>query len=369
MPSLVRRRRRRRLSRAATLVLVGAVALILVVLLVVGGIVKSSSASTAYWRNVDRSFASLARVPIAQSDRAASQLADLPRSFAAESRVTLEAQLDTLVQAGNQAWQEAETCTTPPPAGGAGTDLVAALHDRALALSDLRTTLDRLLGMEPLQVEGAAASGTTASAPAALSPAAAVAGLQRVAALLSSSVHEYSAARRALRRAPGRVILPAPTWKRAGSAWAPAHAASLVATLEGATSLAPVRLVGLSADDVALTPPPIPPATASGASGSEVPPTRSLVVTVLAVNKGNEPERGITVLATASSATGTAARRSRRVSLAAGGTEAVDLELAVAPGRTYTITLDVTPPLPNTSGTPGLTSTDTFTVAVAPGTA
>ena len=343
--------------------------LLVALLVVIGGALKSTTASRAYWRNIDRSFAALARVPVAASNGTGTKLATLPAALAKDSRATLQVELDTLVRSGDRAWQEAETCATPPPYGGAGADLAAALHDRALALGEVRTALDGLLGLEPLPVAGTGGAASGPVAERSLAPSGAANDLRRAGELLAQADRAYARARGALRRGPAHMVLPASEWKKATSAWGPARSASLVSAIDSDTSLRGVYLVGLASDDVALTPPPVPPAAAASGA-SEVPPTKVLVVTVLVVDKGNEPESRIEVEATAVTTSGRAARRTRRVSLPAGGSGAVEVKLGVLPGKTYSVTLSVKPPVPNSAtATAGVEATDTFSVTVAPGTA
>src|SRR5487761_955000 len=150
-----RRRRRRGVSRSSTIAAAVGLAAALVLALVIGGALKIGAGSTAYWRDVDRSFAAQVRALTPESRGMRAELATFVPSMPGETRTKVEATLDTLVRSADRMATAAGAAATPPPAAGAGQDVAQAFADRARAVQMLRAAADGLLGMAPLPVLGA----------------------------------------------------------------------------------------------------------------------------------------------------------------------------------------------------------------------
>lgn len=367
--------RRRRRVRPSTLV--GVVVAALVVAILVGALTRVGSASDPYWGRVDRSYAAQGRVLVDRSNHSAAQLRQLLGSWAGSSRQLLEVKLDLLVRTTARTARAAAALAPPAPWGGLGDQFSSAMADRARAVGDLRATVDGLLGMSP--VPPATAGGTTPATAldatavtarhgATVSAAQATSAMAGVGALLERADHAYAAVRRAFARAPGNAHLPASRWVLDRATWSGGPVQTLVGQLTAAPQLAAVHQVVLVPSAVSVTPAPLPAAAKSTAPGASLlPPTHSIEVTAVVADYGNVAERDLVVRASVEPADGSGnavQRRSAPVALQPGASTAVQLHaLAVRPGRTYRLTVSVTPP-PDEA--PGLPTSQTFTVTVAP---
>ncbi len=356
----------------AAVVAVVAGALVLAVL--VGGALKEPSQSVGYERAIDRSYGAQARLLGGESNRLDEEYQKLLASMAGDDRMTLEEALDTLVRSTASLARAADTAASPAPSGGAGSDISAAMADRADAMRALRAAVDGLLGMAPLPAVGAADLSSRISTPRRISPAGAAAKLVQVGTLLERSDRMYAAGRRALRAGPGHARLSSSVWSGRTGTWTSGTARSVVDLLKRSPTLAAVYRVELVAHAVALTPAPVPssaatpPSPASSSASSPVlvlPPTGRIGVGLVVANDGNVAERGIAVRATLTRKGGVARPgKIRRVALTAGSSVSVTLPpLRVVPGNTYSITVSVDPPVANEGGTQ---TSDTFFVGVAP---
>lgn len=350
----------------------GTVAAAIVAVLLIGGIVRSGSQSTGYQRDVNRSYADQADVLAARSDVVGARLGSIVLGMSGATRSALQATLDTLVRAADELSREAATLQSPAPSDGAGNAVATAFADRATAVSDVRRTVDRLLGMSPLPVvESVDPPSSVAAAPPPLSAIAGERALEHAGALVASANRAYAAARRALRAAPGHAPLARSDWSKGAVAWTGAGARSVVAALLSSPTLAAVHQVVLVAHALALAPAPVPagPST-TPASGVVVPPTRRISVSAVVANDGNVAASHVVVseqLTPAASAPGTTVavvRHSRTLSLAAGSSESLSLPaLPVVPGGRYTLTVTVVPPVPDG---PGAVTSDAVPFTVGP---
>ena len=333
----------------------------LVLALVIGGALKIGAGSTAYWRNVDRSFAGQVRALVPESRGVRAELATFVPSMPGETRTKVEATLDTLVRSADRMATAVAAAATPAPAAGAGQDVVEGFADRARAVQMVRAAVDGLLGMAPLPVLGAPHVSPTPVVS--LSGSASSAELVRAGALLRAADRLYASGRRALLGAPGHAALPRSAWVAGSgrSSWTAAFGQDLVSALVASPQLAPTQQVVLVTQAIALTPVPVPPAatasttTSTGTSTSSspgggggtpvVPPTHRLGVTAVVADQGNIADDGLTVQAQVQpSSGGPSTRRSARVDVTPGGSVAVDLKsLPVAPGQSYTVTVAVAP--------------------------
>ena len=344
----------------------GAVVGALVVAVLVGGALKVPSQSIGYERAIDLSYAAQGRLLGEESNRLDEEYHKLLAVMAGDDRMTLEETLDTLVRSTASLARAAGTAASPAASGGAGADVSAAMTDRADAMRTLRAAADGLLGMAPLPVVGAAGGSSRASPPRRISATGAAAELVKVGTLLARSDRMYAAARRALQAGPGHARLPSSVWSGGTATWTSSTALSEVDALTSSPTLAAVHRVELVAHALALTPAPVPSSASTSSSGVlVVPPTGSIGVGLVVANDGNVAEREITVRATVTRKGGVAHRgKARRVALTAGSSVSVTLPpIRVVPGKTYTITASVDPPVPNSSGTQ---TSDTISVRVAP---
>lgn len=354
MPSLMRRRRPSR-RRATAPVVLALVAVAVVVALLLAGIADVGARSGPYYQAVDRSFAAQAGQLVERSNRTGARLrtllATLPSPQA--QRTTVQWTLDTLVSDADAQSRSAALLASPPPADGAGPALASVFAGRALALEELRSGVDGLLGMAPLPVPSGPGSAPSPTAVPTLKPAGwATAMLTRAGARLQRADRAYVALGRSLAAAPGRPRLPRSAWVPDAAAWASGPVAALVAQLAASASLAPVHRLSLVTEATRLDPGALPPApavsgsTAPPAGVSVLPPTSSLQVTAVVANDGNVAEQHAQVSASlqaqgASSSTSV----QRQVEVGSGGSVAVVLpRLAVQPGTTYTLTLAVRSP-------------------------
>lgn len=371
-----------------TIVVLGVAALVLASL--IGGLLKVHSQSTGYERAVDRSYAAQIRVVVDQSNRLGRDFHALLASMSGETRTSLEVSLDTLVRSADAAARQAATAASPAPAGGAGGDVTVAMTDRAAAMRALRSTVDRLLGLEPLVVAGAPNAGHAGKLPRPLSAAGAAEALAKVGTLLSRSDRSYDVGRQVLQAAPGHAVLPSSVWSGRTAAWTSAGTLAMVDALTRSPTLVATRRVELVGHTLALTPAPVPSPAAGATQGvAVVPPTGRLGVSVVVANDGDVAERGIVVRAaigepagagggaggggstppatgTGAGGTSGAARpgRSRRISLTPHSSETVTLpSMRVAPGHRYVVAVTVVPPLPDS---PGAATSDTVSVRIAP---
>lgn len=350
---------------AAMAIAAGAV-LVLVLAVLVGGALRAGSQSGAYRTAIDRSYAAQIRPIVARSSILDHQLRAMLTGVPRDSRMVLEATLDTLVRSARALAEMAATAASPAPSGGAGEDVARGMAQRAQAIETLRSVVDRLLGMAPLPVAGSPGSPPTPSSPPALSSADAADLLARAGSLLVASDRSYAAGRRALRLAPGNAALPPSVWAAGTVAWTSSSALAFVDELEGSPALSPVHRVELVAHALVVTPAPVPSAApAPGGAPAVLPPTGRIVVTAVVANDGDVPERGIVVRAEVRpSGAGAPSVRSVRLTLGARSTESEILPaLPVLPGRGYTVTVTVVPPVANTAGT---VTTDTLSFSVAP---
>ncbi|MDA8312220.1 MAG: IPT/TIG domain-containing protein [Actinomycetota bacterium] len=343
----------------------GGILAVLVGALVVGGLLRIRTQSVGYERAVDRSYAAQARLFVEESNRQGEELRTLLAGAPHDDRTALEESLDTLVRSTSSLAIEAATAASPAPSGDAGADVAAAMAERATAARDLRTAVDRLLGMAPLPVVGAPGPSATAWTPPPLSAAGAAAVLEKVGTLLERSDREYAAGRRALRRAPGGARLPFSAWTHWTKVWTPSGARALVGALTSSRTLAAIDDVELVVHALALTPAPVPAAGAGRRGETLLPPTGHLRIAAVVANDGNVAERGIVLRASVARAGKVVRlRRSRRIALTAHRSVSVTLpEVPVVPGDRYTVVVSVDPPRPDV---PGAVTSDTIELHVAP---
>jgi hypothetical protein len=362
MPPL-ERRRRRRITRSSAVVVAVVVVVLLCLLLLVGGIAKTGTASYGYSSAVNRSYAAQASQVVGESNRLGHELASFVPGVGGETRTEVEATLDTLVRGTGGVARDAVTISSPAPSAGVGTAVADALGDTARAVAEIRTVVDRLVGMSPLGVPDSPDPSSSATSPRPISTAAARAALDGVVALLARADRTYARARRTLRAAPGHASLPRSEWATASSSITD-RLGSMVAEIEASATLAPVRSVVLVDHALALTPAPVPPASGTAGVQAMLPPTTRLTVTAVVANDGNVAEHRVVVSAEVTpTGAGRPSLRQRTIALGPGDSDAVLLPaLRVVPGRSYKVSVKVS----SVGTAPPATTSDSIAVTVAP---
>ena len=343
------------------------VASAIVALLLIGGVAKISSGSAPYRRSVNASFAAQAAVLADRSNRSALDLRALLDAVVASSldRPGLQQRLDALVSDTDAQGAAADRAMPPAPGAGTGEAFVSALDGRARAMTQLRSAVDGLLGMQPLAVIGASGSlpgGNAATGSSTLVPSSQVAAeMARVGGLLAWSDQDYATARLGLRKIGASPGLPRSAWTTSAGPWDAGRVATLVAQLGGSPSLLPVHQLALVG--FRLQPEVLP--SAGSSAPSVVPPTRSLRVTTIVSNLGNVAESDVVLSASVQEIGSAVSQSTRRtVDLAAGGSDVEVLDpLAVQAGSSYVLTVSVLPAAGRPSGSPPPQSA---TITVAP---
>lgn len=364
-------RRRRRARRPRATVVAAALVVAVAAGLLVGGLLRVGAQSTGYWRAIDRSYAATVTPVVAASGRLGSQLRREIPSMPGQGRTAAEQALDELVRSSAAQAAQAAAMADPSPAGGVAAGVAGALGQRAQAMADLRTALDRLLQMAPLPAAGATgvAVAAVSDPPSPISQTAARRALTRVGALLGEADRAYAGARRALHAGPGRASIPRSAWTGHPSLWAPAPVSELVGALVASSTLASRHDVVLLTKSLALTPAPIPANATTSPGSAVVPPTTSLRLRVVVADEGNVAERRVPVRVVATPDSGAAAghppsKSSARVTVAPGSSVSVGLgPLKVRPGTIYTVRVFLSPPPGEVAGA---VTAHTFVLDVAP---
>ncbi|HVC66310.1 MAG TPA: hypothetical protein VND44_01815 [Acidimicrobiales bacterium] len=380
MPRASRRRRRSPGRGLGKTVLFGIAATFTVVLLV-GSLLAIHTQSQGYRDATTRGYAALADQVGQASARTGARLSSLmagagalpDRAYPYTARGVLQQGLDSAVRDTSDQAVQAATIASPPAVGDLSDRFTSAIRLRASATVRLRTTVDRLLGMQPLPVAGAPAP----AAPATTTAPATLISVDQAAAEMSAeglAFEQSDADLRALRAAAAALRAPfhlhPSVWVPAPASTAPLGSAALAATatsLASAKALVPVHRLVVTA--VGLNPPAVPtggtgivattcasPTSATpGATPTVVPPTTTVAALVTVTNCGTVPESGVSVTVTVSPADppgtappppGESGGRSRaRVMLAPGASVAPALApLPVSSAHRYTVTVSVSLP-------------------------
>jgi hypothetical protein len=354
------------------------VAATITIALVAGSLLAIHTQSQGYRDATSSGYAVLAdRVGVASTDtgaRLSSLIASAPTltdgSFPRTARGVLEEGLDSAVADTASQATQAATIASPPPVADLADRFSQVMDLRALATRQLRATIDKLLGMQPLPVAGAPTSGGE-SAPATLISA------DQAASEMSAEGQDLEDADADFRALVGSAAAQHHPFHLHASVWVPAPVdaaplgpvalGSTAAALASSPALAPFHHLVVTA--VGLEPPAVPSggvgsagtscadpqSTVPGSTPTEVPPTSTLTALVSVTNCGNVGESDVTVSVTAalSDPPGTAlppvGQRGGRVqavvAIAAGSSSAPDLApLAVASGHRYTVTASVSLP-------------------------
>ena len=394
MPRASRRRRPpgRGLGQS---VLIGIAATVTVVL-VAGSLLAIHTQSQGYRDATTRGYAGLADQVGLASTRTGSRLSDLMasaptlanRKLPFTARAMLEQGLDTAVLDTATQAAQAATIASPPAVGDLSSRFTAVMNLRASTTAQLRSTVDQLLGMEPLPVAGAPTTAAPTAPGTLISVEQATGELSAEGQAFEQADADFRALRAtaAAMRAPFR--LHASVWVPAPVATAPLGSAALGATAAAlASSAALVPFHHLVVTAVGLVPPAVPTggvgveatscvdpqSTSPATSPTVVPPTATLGALVSVTNCGTVPEADVAVTLSVSlsdppgsappPAGRTGGRSRATVSIASGASAAPSLAaVPVASAHRYLVTVSVSVP-PGQADATG--STQQFLVEVA----
>jgi hypothetical protein len=371
-------RRRRSPGRGLGQSVLIAIAATLTVVLVAGSLLAIHTQSQGYRDATTRGAAALADQVGQASTRTGSRLSDLMasaptlanRALPFMARAILEQGLDAAVLDTATQASQATTIASPPAVGDLSSRFTAVMRLRASTTAQLRSTVDRLLGMEPLPVAGAPTTGAP-SAPGTLISVEQAAGELSAEGL---AFEQADADFRALRATAAAVRAPfrlhASVWVPAPVTTAPLGSVALGATAAAlAASAALVPFHHLVVTAVGLVPPAVPTggvgvvatsctdpqSTTPGTTPTVVPPTTTLGALVSVTNCGTVPEADVTVTVdvTPSDAPGSApppagesgGRSRATVSIASGASAAPSLAaVPVSSAHRYLVTVSVSLP-------------------------
>jgi hypothetical protein len=364
--------------------------------LVVGSLAEIHAQSSTFRSATDSGYGALAARLVDASNRTGTQLGQLMagasgltnQAVPGSARDVLEQGLDEAVDATAAEATQATQLEPPSPDADVGERFAGVMADRATAAVDLRTALDRMLGMSPLPVAGAPSATAPPSTAPLISIGQTSARLAAVGLLLQRTDGDYRRLTADIRQQRLPIRLPRSVWVPAPAPTAPLGAIQLGAAapaLAASASLVPIHQLVITA--VGLTPPAVatggpgtvgdgcgtPMSTVPGAAPTVLPPTASLDVGVTVTNCGTVVESDVAVsetltLADPAGATpppaGAGGSGSRVVvTLEPGSSTAPPLApLTVASGYRYTLTVALTIPPGQTDPTG---STQQFLLQIA----
>lgn len=353
-------------------------ALVVVVgILVVGSVAEIHAQSASYRQITDHGYGALVAPVVNASNQTGHELATLVdrapslpnQQIPHTARTEIQQGLDQAVLATAQQERSVMGVAPPAPSGALGQRLVEVFAERATAVSDLRTAIDRLLGMVP-SAPGVAGVLSTAGASPSISTSGAATAMSRVGMLLHHADVGYASVAAAIRRAPGSDRLPTSVWVPAPVSTASLGAGrlgGLAATLMASAALVPFHAMVVTA--IGLFPPAVssgaagtigdgcaaPASTVPGSAPTVLPPTATVTADITITNCGTVTESGVGVTETLAVAdpSGTrappvgegAASAHTVVTVRSGASTTFSLPgLAVADGHSYTLTVAITPP-------------------------
>ncbi len=390
------RRRRRQPGRGLGPWVLVAIAATVTIVLVSGSIVAIHTQSKDYRDATTIGYASLADHLGSASTQTGAQLAALMakapdltnQKFPDVARGTIQQGLDAAVAAsGNQAAQ-AVHIDSPPPVGDLGSRFTQVMNERASATKQIRSTIDRLLGMQPLPIAGAPSTGGLPAEATLISADQASSELSGAGRRLEAADAAFRSLRASAAGLHLRLRLRPSVWVSppvASAPLGPLALQSLPTALVSSAALVPFHQLVVTA--VGLRPAAVPVggvgsvstsctdprSVAPDSSATVVPPTATLGVLVSVSNCGNIPESGVIVRMTVrpSDPAGTAPAPVGKqggqvravVSIAPGWSSAPSLRtVPVASGHRYTLTVSVSLPLGQADGSG---SSQSFLVQVA----
>ena len=364
--------------------------------LAVGSVAEIHAQSSGYRSATDSGYGALASRVVDDSNRTGTQLAALMDSapgltnqaLPRTARAVLQQGLDAAVSATAREADQATELVPPYPSEHVSNQLTQVMEARATGASDLRASIDRLLGMMPLPIAGAPTSVKATSSAPLTSPAQAAASMGNAGLAFQQADVDYRDLVTQIRHQRLPIRLPSSVWVAApvtkASLGSPRLAAA-AGVLESSTYLAPFHRLAITA--VGLSPPAVTTggpgllggsctgiqSTNPGPTPTVLPPTSTVTAAVTVTNCGTVPESGVAVSQTLTLAdpAGTTAPTPRArgsvsratISLRSGSSQALTLPaLVVAPGHTYTLRVAVAVPA---SQVTRAGSTQTFLIRIS----
>ena len=269
------------------------IAAVVVLALLVGGLTQVSRQSQGYDANSNRSLAAQGAVVAGQSTATAAQVRTLVGNLQAQTRQSIETELDSAVQqTANQA-ASMDLVAGSSSAGSPAGELAAVFTDRARSVAGLRNAIDGFLGIQPTPIADAPA---TTSPPAASSTGQAstvTAGqatdqIAAAGAMLARSDDLYRSARRTLAASAGHARLPKSVWVTDPQLWQAATVATQVDLMATSPTLAASHYLLLRT--VRLDPPALPTPQGAAATVAALSPTSQIGVTTVLGNDGTADE-------------------------------------------------------------------------------
>ncbi|MGD0311009.1 MAG: hypothetical protein ABSC90_00965 [Acidimicrobiales bacterium] len=344
-------------------------------ILAVGSLVEVHAQSAGYRQSTNSGYGALASPVVHASNQTGSQLAALMeeapdltnQSLPLTARAQLEQGLDEAVDSTRQQSVQAADLVPPFPSDDVSDRFTSVLSDRYTATTDLRATIDRLLGMTPLAVAGAPTSSVPVSSAPLISIGQATRAMAGAGLVFEHADDAYRSLTSMIKRQRLPIRLPGSVWVPPPVVRAPLGPVALGATaaaLAGAKNLLPFHRLVITAIGL------VPPSVASGGPGllssdcaaatsavpgaaaTVLPPTATVTAEVTVTNCGTVPETGVVVSqtlvlsdppGTGLPPAGTRGSASHvAVNLGAGSSMALDLSpLKVTNGHRYTLTVAV----------------------------
>ena len=358
--------------------MVVAVLVVVTLVLVIGSVAEIHAQSSGYRNATDAGYGVLASRVVDASNLTGQQLAAvmdsapgltnqaLPRT----ARAVLQQGLDAAASATAEQASQAAGLVPPYPSDRVSNQLVQVMEARATGASDLRSSIDQLLGMTPLPVAGAPVRPAAPSTAPLISVNQATTSMGDAGLVFQQADVDYRSLRTQIRQQRLPIRLPPSVWVpvpiASASLGSPRLAAS-AAALGNSTQLAPFHRLAITA--VGLSPPSVSAggpglfgadcvtvkSNTPGPTPTVLPPTPTVTAEVTVTNCGTVPETGVAVTQTLAltdpagtavppaGARGSASQAS--VTLASGASRALTLPpLTVASGHTYTLTVSVAVP-------------------------
>ncbi|MGD0393905.1 MAG: hypothetical protein ABSC41_14825, partial [Acidimicrobiales bacterium] len=301
------------------------------------------------------------------------------------ARDEIQQGLDEAVDSTAEQASQAAALVPPYPTGGVSTRFTEVMDERARATVHLRTSIDRLLGMQPLPVAGAPSDASSRQSAPLTSIPAASAAMAGAGVLFQQADDDYRQLATYVRREHIPVHLPASVWVPSPAADAPLSPIRLGASasaLATSAALFPFHKLVITAAGLvpSAVPPAVPAVAASGGPGIVgdsctdpssavpgptpvvLPPTRTVQASMTVTNCGTVVESGVVVSQTLTPVVlaGTAppapgdrgGTTQTRITLRSGSSVALTLPpLPVAGGHLYDLSLAVAiPPQANPAG-------------------
>jgi len=349
-----RSRSRRRLTALGVLV----AALVAFALLV--GVIQAAHRAPPYRHSVDESFAAAASTLMVSSNATGTELARVMADPGALGRVLLESRLQQLAQTAAADSRWASSLTPPPPDANAASRVIDTLRLRAEATASIRSTLEGLLGLTPVNPVGTVGPEPPSANPLQVPGARAL--LRYAGEQLVLSDHLYHGLPTLFHLVGAGATLPLSQWT------SPATGKLMPATLkaDAATFANDPRLrATISLKIVAVQTQPL---LLPVGPGYPVPPTATFTAAVSVLNRGSAPTMVIAIIRS------TPVGRLRlghfdsgRVTAAVPANGAVALQLPpmdVVPGGHYLVRISLVHP-PRQTSVAGLTWVRTVVVGTS----